>query len=114
MLPCLVIIGANLRTAARRTYTVASSLLSSACCLSPSSRSGYSICRLFSFHESRTTLGRSLTPLESALTKITPITRLESALPKTQHFNPFRIRTYEKRGEGEGNWLGTDRAHPLQ
>jgi hypothetical protein len=43
----------------------------------------------------------SLTSLESALPQNVPVTRLESALPKTWHLKPFRIRTYEKRwGEG--------------
>jgi hypothetical protein len=46
-------------------------------------------------------LGTHLSPLrsiESALMQNEPITRLESALPKTQHLKPFRIRTYEKTG----------------
>src|SRR5580658_4144979 len=40
-------------------------------------------------------------PLESALTKIAPITRLESAVSKTKDLKPFRIRSYGKtRGKG--------------
>jgi hypothetical protein len=39
-----------------------------------------------------------LSSIESALTQNAPITRLEPALPKTQHLKPFRIRTYEKTG----------------
>ena len=48
---------------------------------------------------------RSLTPLESALPQNAPITRLESALPKTQDLKPFRIRTYEKTPGGGGKLL---------
>jgi hypothetical protein len=41
------------------------------------------------------------TLLESALPENAPVTRLESALPKTLDLKPFRIRTYKKwRGEG--------------
>jgi len=53
--------------------------------------------------------GTHLSPLssiESALTQNAPITRLEPALPKTQHLKPFRIRTYEKTG-GRGYSLFT-------
>src|SRR5690348_3758275 len=102
MLPFPVIIGAHLRTAARRAHTIASSLCSSVFSLSRSCCSGDSFDRLSSFFESQVIPHPALTPLESALTKIASVTRLESALPKTLHFNPFRIRTYEKRGEGEG------------
>ena len=42
-----------------------------------------------------------LTPLQSALTKNIPITRLEPADPKTRHLKSFRIRTSKKR-RGEG------------
>src|SRR5208282_914591 len=49
---------------------------------------------------------KKLTPLESALTKNTPITPLESADPKTLDLKSFRIRTYEKR-RGEGGKLLT-------
>lgn len=53
------------------------------------------------FHEPRFTRHKSLSPIESPLTKNAPITRLESALPKSQHLKPFRICTYEKtRWEG--------------
>src|SRR5271154_4284118 len=38
-----------------------------------------------------------LSPLESALTKNTRVTRLESALPYSLDLKSFRIRTYEKR-----------------
>src|ERR1700676_1761823 len=31
-----------------------------------------------------------------------PVTPLQSALPKTQHLNPFRIRTYKKNRGGRG------------
>jgi hypothetical protein len=41
-----------------------------------------------------------LTLLESALPQNAPVTLLESALPKTLDLKFFRIRTYEKRGEG--------------
>ena len=44
-------------------------------------------------HQSRITSHHSLSPSESALTKNASITRLESALPKTQHLKSFRIRT---------------------
>ena len=37
-----------------------------------------------------------LSPLRSALTQITPLSSLESALTKTPFRNSFRIRTYEK------------------
>jgi len=43
-----------------------------------------------------------LTSLESALTENTPVTPLQSALPKTLDLKPFRIRTYEKRWGGGG------------
>jgi hypothetical protein len=43
----------------------------------------------------------ALNPLESALTKNAPVTRLESADPKTKDLKSFRIRTYEK-GGGRG------------
>ena len=42
-------------------------------------------------------LANVLTSLESTLTENTPITPLQSVLPKSLHFKPFRIRTYEKR-----------------
>ena len=46
-----------------------------------------------------------LTPLQSALTKNEPITRLESADPKTRHLKSFRIRTSKKRRGGGGKLL---------
>jgi len=46
-----------------------------------------------------------LSPLQSALPKNPPTTRLESALPKTQHLKSFRIRTYRKRGRSGGKLL---------
>src|SRR5882724_6757903 len=42
-----------------------------------------------------------LIPLESALPKNAPVTRLESADPKSLDLKPFRIRTYRK-GWGRG------------
>jgi hypothetical protein len=54
---------------------------------------------------------RTLTPLESALPQNVPVTRLESALPKTKDLKSFRIRTYEK-GWGEGVLLLTRHAVP--
>ena len=43
-----------------------------------------------------------LTPSESALPRNRRVTGLGSALPKSLHLKPFRIRTYEKRGRGAG------------
>jgi hypothetical protein len=43
----------------------------------------------------------AVNPLESALPKNAPVTRLESADPKTRGLKFFRIRTYRK-GWGEG------------
>jgi hypothetical protein len=40
---------------------------------------------------------KKLSLLESALTKIVPVTRLESALANSLNLKPFRIRTYKKR-----------------
>src|SRR5580704_16467066 len=48
-----------------------------------------------------------LTPSESALRRNRRVTRLESALPKSLHLKPFRIRTYEKWRGGEGDELLT-------
>ena len=61
--------------------------------------------RLLFFHQSRIVSRKRLSPVESALTINAPITRLESALPKTQHLKPFRIRTYEKTQGGGGKLL---------
>jgi len=41
-----------------------------------------------------------LTPLDSALTDLLPVTPLDSALTKSTSRNSFRICTYKKRGEG--------------
>src|ERR1700722_2568633 len=46
-----------------------------------------------------------LTPSESALPRNRCVTRLESALPKSLHLKPFRIRTYEKWRGGGGQRL---------
>src|ERR1700675_3013443 len=45
---------------------------------------------------------RALSPLESARPKNPSVTPLQSRLPKTQHLNSFRIRTYKKAPGGRG------------
>src|SRR5450432_1663299 len=50
------------------------------------------------------------TPVESADPKNAPITRLESADPKTKHLKSFRIRRSEKRGGRGGKLLTRIRA----
>ena len=58
-------------------------------------------------------LTNALTSLESALIEKSPVTPLQSALPKSLDLKPFRIRTYEKRwGEGGILELQTRRRHP--
>ena len=68
----------------------------------PSTPSRTTPCRgqVFLVHSSRIASLRSLSPVESALPQNAYITRLESALPKTQHLKSFRIRTYGERGRG--------------
>src|ERR1700692_209011 len=48
---------------------------------------------------------KSLSPLESALPKIQPITPLQSADPKTLHLKSFRIRRSQKGWGGRGKLL---------
>ena len=54
----------------------------------------------------------TLTPVESALTRMSRVTGLESALTNSLDLKSFRIRTYEKT-QGEGVKLLTSALVPL-
>jgi hypothetical protein len=55
-----------------------------------------------------------LTPLQSALPKNAPITRLESALPNSLDLKSFRIRTCKNRRGGGCKLLTNVRRHPAE